>query len=216
MSFNRAYEFERSDFGPSESNELQDSFEKNLSKKSTTSISDQIQSSLTRVNYMNHKKTTVAEMVADLIERTGLEAYQKEVQAAEEKEKATKKIATKTDIKEITMDGVSLLDIPGVQEAITGYIKRYNAFQLEPVLNFIMEEITPTLIENNDGSLGEIEHVNEVLGKDYHSEDPRLKIFITENLLNGQNKSLKDFTGHNTPVRMDDGVFDILTPSSKY
>jgi hypothetical protein len=217
MSFNRAYEFERNDFGPSESNDLQDSFEKNLSKKSTTGVGDQVQSSLTRAGYMNQKKTTVAEMVADLIKRTGLESYQKEVQAVEEeKTRKTAEEAMVTEENQVSINDPSLVDIPGVKEAINGYIKRYNAFQLEAVLSFVMEEIKPTLIENNDGSLGDIESINEILNKDVHSEDPKLKIFVTENLLSHKGKSLKDFTGNNTPVRMDDGVFDILTPSSKY
>lgn len=215
MGFNRAYEFERSYFGTSESNDLQNSFEKNLSKQSTTGANSQVQSSLTRAGYMNRQKTTVAEMVADLIERTGLEEYQKEVQALNDND--NKKTAANTEDKDhISMDGPSLIDIPGVKEAITGYINRYNAFQVGPVLNFVMEEIKPTLVENNDGSLGDIEEVNAVMDKDFYSEDPKLKIFITKNLLNHKCKSLNDFTGNNTPVRMDDSVFDILTPSSKY
>jgi len=221
MSFNRAYEFERCDFGPAESNELQDSFEKNLSKQSTSSVG-QVQSSLTRSSYLNQKKTTVAEMVADLIERTGLTAYQKEVKAIEESK--SKKIAEILEVveqkqnKEPSLDGPSIIDLPGVQEAIMGYIKRYVAHQKDPVLNFVTQEIKPTLQENNDGSLGDIEEVKRIINQDSYSDDPRLSIFVVENLLNNKTRSLSDFTVNNNtaPTAPTDDMFDILTPSSKY
>ncbi|HUU87527.1 MAG TPA: hypothetical protein VMX17_07205 [Candidatus Glassbacteria bacterium] len=221
MAFNRTDEYEYvSSFGSSEASSLQSSFEDKLSKANTNNITSQVGSSLGKVGYMNGyspKKTTVAEMVEEFIERTGLAAYQQEVQALENKNKKVAhedviQIEPKDEPKdedEVSLDGPSLIDIPGVKEAIVNYIQSFNTHQLGPVLNFIVEELKPAIM-----NMEEKDH-EDLLNIDPHSGDPKLKIFITENIFKDKPKSLNDFTIKNPNTSLEntnDDPFAILRP----
>ena len=216
MSFSRSNEFDRSTFNTSsESQELESAFKRNYLNVEKTNITG-MQASLGSVGYLNNyeKKTTVAEMIADYVERTGLAEYQKELQALEQKEN---NIKTAQENKEVSMEGPSLLDVDGVEEAINSYVNRYQSFQLAPVIDFIVNEIIPSIKSNNNGSLGDVENINKIISKDPYSEDPKLTIYISDKLLNNNKNPLSDF---NLPQGQQalpkDDVFDILTPSSKY
>jgi hypothetical protein len=203
MSVNRIYEFERVRHS-SLASEVEESLRKHLqdqhfSPNSSNYYVDEIKSalgSIDHVAYDNSKKATVADMVNDLMKRTGLSQYLDELKTSIS-ENETLKTAEATDetfpsvtIKEtIDTDGpdgpnppqtstqeFSFANVPEMQEAIKKYIENSGAFQIAPVLN-ILKQVKTKLIESENEANNYMTKIPESLKNiELHNDATLLKL----------------------------------------
>jgi hypothetical protein len=197
MAFNRTNEYEHHS---GEKSSLEDSLTEALAKahERPASLADYIQASLGKSAYVNNKYT-VADMVKDLINRTGLKEYVRSVEAdfggnGTEKKAYPNMPSTpqgdepKTEIEfninvngptqSEPAEGLSLLDAPDVSKNIKNYINSYGAYQAASVIDYVRTELR----KNLPTKFAEIDP----------NFDPKLIKFIQDNLKEGPDKSVKE------------------------
>lgn len=132
MSFGRTYDIERG-YSSELASEVEAALKKHLNEQSFSPNSsayyiDQIKSAMGGQSSGFVKNMTVADMVNDLMKRTGLSQYIEEIKASENIQQSK------------TAQTITLLSVPEIKESIENYIKNRKAFQTPPVLEWIKGE----------------------------------------------------------------------------
>ncbi len=132
MSFGRTYDIERG-YSSQLASEVEEALKKhlneqNFSPNSSAYYIDQIKSAMGGQSNGFVKNMTVADMVNDLMKRTGLSQYIEEIKASENIQQSK------------TAQTLTLLNVPELKESVENYIKNRKAFQTPAVLDWVKGE----------------------------------------------------------------------------
>ncbi len=216
MAFNRLHEFERVAH-KGVASEVEESLRKHLqesqfSPNASNYYVDEIKAAFggmgNCVGYNNAKKPTVADMVDDLMKRTGLIEYIDEIQASiKEGDQTTKKAEQAPQVgrespEAKTEQAISFANVPEMRDAIEKYVSKNGAFQYAPVLK-ILKDIKMKLIENKDNPNSSLTKLPERLVSLEPKDDEMLLALIKER-----------FAKHLNGTMIDSHIVEDLTSSS--